>query len=72
MIYEIKLKTGESVNITMSLTTPGCTMGQYMDDDIKQKLLEKENIKNVNVDVVFDPPWQPEMMTDEGSGKTWF
>lgn len=71
LIYEIKLEQ-EAVNITMSLTTPGCTMGQYMADDIKQKLLEKENIKNVNVDVVFDPPWQPEMMTDEGRKKLGF
>ena len=71
LIYEIKLDD-ESVNITMSLTTPGCTMGQYMADDIKQKLLEKKNIKNVNVDVVFDPPWQPEMMTDEGRKKLGF
>ena len=71
LIYEIKLDH-ESVNITMSLTTPGCTMGQYMADDIKQKLLEKKNIKNVNVDVVFDPPWQPEMMTDEGRKKLGF
>tara|TARA_B100002052_G_scaffold54678_2_gene47845 strand:- start:2254 stop:2604 length:351 start_codon:yes stop_codon:yes gene_type:complete len=71
LIYEIKINE-ESVNITMSLTTPGCTMGQYMADDIKQKLLDKKNIKNVNVDVVFDPPWQPEMMTDEGRKKLGF
>ncbi len=71
LIYEIRINE-ESVNITMSLTTPGCTMGQYMADDIKQKLLDKKNIKNVNVDVVFDPPWQPEMMTDEGRKKLGF
>ena len=75
LIYDLKInEEGEkfSVDIVMSLTTPGCTMGQYMADDIKQKLLEKENIKNVNVDVVFDPPWQPEMMTDEGRKKLGF
>ena len=71
LIYEITIKD-YNINITMSLTTPGCTMGQHMADDIKSKL---ENLKNVNevcVDVVFDPPWQPEMMTNEGRKKMGF
>ena len=71
LIYEITIKD-HNINITMSLTTPGCTMGQHMADDIKSKL---ENLKNVNevcVDVVFDPPWQPEMMTNEGRKKLGF
>ena len=71
LIYEITIKD-YNINITMSLTTPGCTMGQHMADDIKSKL---ENLKNVNevcVDVVFDPPWQPEMMTNEGRKKLGF
>ena len=56
----------------MSLTTPGCTMGQYMADDIKSKLEKLPNVTNVNVAVVFDPPWQPEMMTEEGRKKLGF
>ncbi len=71
LIYEINIKD-ESINITMSLTTPGCTMGQYMADDIKSKLEELKDVKEVSVDVVFDPPWQPEMMTDEGRQKLGF
>ena len=53
-----------SVEITMSLTTPGCTMGQHMADDIKNKIKTLKNVKNVKVNVTFDPPWTPEMMTD--------
>tara|TARA_Y100001970_G_scaffold24032_1_gene28423 strand:- start:5245 stop:5589 length:345 start_codon:yes stop_codon:yes gene_type:complete len=71
LIYDIKIENGD-INITMSLTTPGCTMGQYMADDIKTKLLNLENVKTVDVQVVFDPPWQPEMMTDEGRQKLGF
>ena len=72
LIYEINIKNN-NVNIIMSLTTPGCTMGQYMADDIKSKLIEQlKNVKNVNVEVVFDPPWRPEMMTDEGRKKLGF
>ncbi len=71
LIYDIKIENGD-INITMSLTTPGCTMGQYMADDIKTKLLNLKNVNTVDVQVVFDPPWQPEMMTDEGRQKLGF
>ena len=71
LIYDIKIKNS-IVDIVMSLTTPGCTMGQYIADDIKSKLEQIQNIENVNVEVVFDPPWKPEMMTDEGRQKLGF
>ena len=72
LIYNISIEDND-IDITMSLTTPGCTMGQYMADDIKSKLIEQlKNVRNVNVEVVFDPPWQPEMMTDEGRKKLGF
>ncbi|GIR29844.1 MAG: hypothetical protein CM15mP44_1270 [Candidatus Neomarinimicrobiota bacterium] len=68
LIYDINITTTENnkndVKITMSLTTPGCTMGQHMADDIKNKVKALEKINNIEVTVTFDPPWTPEMMTD--------
>ena len=68
LIYDIIITTTENnkndVKITMSLTTPGCTMGQHMADDIKNKVKALEKINNIEVTVTFDPPWTPEMMTD--------
>jgi len=68
LIYDINMSTTENnkndVKITMSLTTPGCTMGQHMADDIKNKVKALEEINNIEVNVTFDPPWTPEMMTD--------
>ena len=68
LIYDIDLTTTENskndVKISMSLTTPGCTMGQHMADDIKNKIKALEKINNIEVTVTFDPPWTPEMMTD--------
>ena len=58
-----------SVDIVMSLTTPGCTMGQYMIDDIKNKMTSIDSISRVDVELTFDPPWNPEMMTEEGKVK---
>ena len=73
LIYEINInEINKEVNIIMSLTTPGCTMGQYMADDIKTKLESLPDIKKANVQVVFDPPWEPQMMTDEGKKKLGF
>ena len=68
LIYDIDVNDTENdkrdVKITMSLTTPGCTMGQHMADDIKNKIEALKEINNVEVTVTFDPPWTPEMMTD--------
>ena len=71
LIYNVNIKNND-VSIVMSLTTPGCTMGDYMANDIKTKVKKLSNIQNVNVEVVFEPPWQPEMMTDEGRKKLGF
>ena len=68
LIYDIDMTTTENdkndVKITMSLTTPGCTMGQHMADDIKNKVKALEKINDIEVTVTFDPPWTPEMMTN--------
>ena len=71
LIYDINIKE-DTINIVMSLTTPGCTMGQYMADDIKIKLKQLDNVKNVIVEVTFEPPWEPEMMTNKGRKKLGF
>ena len=76
LIYSIDLKPNKkknfNVSITMSLTTPGCSMGQQMADDIKSKVSKIKEINDVIVSVTFEPPWQPEMMTDEGRKKLGF
>ena len=68
LIYDINVTNTKNnkrdVKITMSLTTPGCTMGQHMADDIKNKVDALKEINNIEVTVTFDPPWTPEMMTD--------
>ena len=73
LIYNIKINQKKKVvHITMTLTTPGCTMANSMAEDIKQKLLIIKNIEEVFVDVTFDPVWVPDMMTNEGKIKLGF
>lgn len=72
LIYDLNINEKDdkfAVYIIMSLTTPGCTMGQYMIEDIKNKMASIEEISNVNVELTFDPPWNPKMMTEEGKVK---
>ena len=72
LIYDLKINEQDkkfAVDIIMSLTTPGCTMGQYMIEDIKNKMASIKSISSVNVELTFDPPWNPKMMTEEGKVK---
>ena len=72
LIYDLNINQNGNefdVSILMSLTTPGCTMGQYMMDDMKMKLATLNNIGNVEIELTFDPPWNPDMMTEEGEVK---
>ena len=48
----------------MTLTTPGCTMGNVMSGDIKSKLEDNPFIDEAIVEVTFDPPWSPDLMSD--------
>ena len=76
LIYNIDVQQNDNgtsdVKVVMSLTTPGCTMGQHMAEDIKSKVSAMEVIRSVDVEVTFDPPWKPEMMTDEARKKLGF
>jgi len=53
------------VEVLMTLTAPGCGMGPFIVDDVRQKVLSVANVSDVNVELVFDPPWDRAMMSDE-------
>ena len=76
LIYDISItestKNKSNVTITMTLTTPGCSMGSYMAEDIKMKLNGLDEINECIVNITFDTPWKPEMMNDEARQKLGF
>ena len=55
---------GNKVNVKFTLTAPGCGMGEVLKTDMKSKILSLSNVKDVDVEVVFDPPWDQSMMSD--------
>ena len=64
LIYEVDIKD-ETVGITMTLTSPGCPVGPQLVNGTQNVTQQLEGVDEVNVDVVWTPPWTPEMMTDD-------
>lgn len=69
LVYDVHvLETDEGsnhVDIVMTLTAPGCGMGPFIVDDVRSKVLSVEHVSGVEVELVFDPPWDRSMMSDE-------
>lgn len=58
------LEEGNKVDIIMTLTAPGCGMGEFLADDVRSKINSLPNVTQVNVELTFDPPWNQTMMSD--------
>ena len=55
---------GNKVDVKFTLTAQGCGMGGVLKADMQSKILNLSDVKDVDVEVVFDPPWEPSMMSD--------
>ena len=66
LIYKVDIQQDSGVvNIDMTLTAPGCGMGPVLISDVKYRVAKVPNVKDVNVNLVFDPPWTKDMMSEE-------
>ncbi len=68
LIYKIKIDHTDDKNlveIDMTLTAPGCGIGPVLIDEIQYKVKSIPEVDDVKIELVFDPPWNTEMMTDE-------
>ena len=57
-------ENGARVHIVMTLTSPTCGMGPILQEEVQRKISDIDNVKEVKVELVFDPPWQQHMMSD--------
>jgi len=67
LVYDCTIseeKDGVSVSIQMTLTAPGCGMGPVIADEVKEKILSLHGTKNVEVELVWEPQWNQDMMSD--------
>jgi metal-sulfur cluster biosynthetic enzyme len=67
-IYNVDIQ-GDTVNVDMTLTAPGCPMHSLIARDVKQKLESRDDVSEANVTIVWDPPWNPSMMSEEAKKK---
>jgi metal-sulfur cluster biosynthetic enzyme len=65
LIYSIHI-SGSNVTVTMTLTTPGCPMHESISQGAQTAVLSLEGVTDAEVTVVWDPPWHPSMMTEQG------
>ncbi|MEO9257363.1 MAG: SUF system Fe-S cluster assembly protein [Crocinitomicaceae bacterium] len=65
LIYEVKIAEGGKVTIEMTLTSPNCPVAESLPQEIKDKILEIEGVEESTVNVVFEPPWDKDMMSEE-------
>jgi FeS assembly SUF system protein len=71
LIYNVEVGD-KRVDVDMTLTAPGCPMHSLIARDVKQKLGTIPDVEEVNVKVVWDPPWTPDRMSDEAKKKLGF
>ena len=68
LIYGTRID-GRRVTVKMTLTTPGCPMHESIAWGVKNALLNLEAVEEAEVEIVWDPPWNPSMMTDYGRAR---
>ena len=69
LIYGIDITENNDVNIKMTMTTKGCPLHETMVDDVKRYTKKVSGVNNVDVEIVWDPPWTMDKMSDEAKAK---
>ena len=65
LIYKIELNDDGALDVDMTLTAPNCPAADFIMEDVRMKLESVEGVKTVNVNLVFEPEWNKDMMTEE-------
>ncbi len=65
LIYKIDVEEDNTVVIDMTLTSPHCPVAESLPDEIVARVREVEGVKDCRINIVWEPPWSPAMMTEE-------
>ena len=65
LIYKIDVDEDRKLNIDMTLTAPNCPAADFIVEDARYKLQSIEGVKEVNIEIVFEPEWTRDMMSEE-------
>ncbi|MDG6999548.1 MAG: DUF59 domain-containing protein [Nitrososphaerota archaeon] len=65
LIYGLEVTNEGEVEIKMTLTSPGCPVGPWLTDEITSACMSVNGVKKVDIEILFDPPWTKEMMSQK-------
>lgn len=65
LVYAVQVDEGD-VHVLMTLTAPGCSMGPMIAQQAEWAISELEGVEDVEVEMTFDPPWSPELISEDG------
>ena len=65
LVYKIDINDDAELNIDMTMTAPNCPMADFIVDDARYKLESIQGLKSVNINVVFEPEWNKDIMSEE-------
>ena len=64
LIYDVQVKNESHAKIKMTLTTPNCPVAESLPKEVKDSVMQLEGIEEVDLELVWDPPWNKDMMSD--------
>lgn len=64
LIYDVQVQDNSDVHVQMTLTAPGCGMGPHIAQQAEWAIMEVEGVGDVEVEMVFDPPWSPDLISE--------
>ena len=64
LIYDVKVEENSSVKVKMTLTTPNCPVAESLPKEVKDSIMEIKEVTNVDLELVWEPPWDKSMMSE--------
>ena len=64
LIYDVKVEKNNSVKVKMTLTTPNCPVAESLPKEVKDSIMEIKEVTNVDLELVWEPPWDKSMMSE--------
>jgi FeS assembly SUF system protein len=65
LIYDVQINNSNDVYVQMTLTFPGCGMGPYIAQQAEWAIQDIEGVEDVQIELVFEPPWSPDLISEE-------
>ena len=66
LVYDVDVDEGSNVSVKMTLTAAGCGMGPFIAQQAEWAVADVEGVNDVSVEVVFEPPWSPDRISEDG------